>query len=118
MLTRIYGTAWPTEKELKAYLRRLEEARARDHRKIGKDLKLFTFSPDVGSGIPLFLPKGEMLRHLMEGYVREVQTRHGYEHVWTGNLVNEALYAKSGHLEHYQIGRASCREGGEISAVA
>ncbi|HVE99898.1 MAG TPA: threonine--tRNA ligase [Rubrobacteraceae bacterium] len=102
MLTRIYGTAWPTEKELKAYLRRLEEARARDHRKIGKDLKLFTFSPDVGAGIPLFLPKGEMLRYLMEGYVREVQTRYGYEHVWTGNLVNEALYAKSGHLEHYR----------------
>src|SRR5919199_1285826 len=102
MLTRVYGTAWPTEKELKAYLRRLEEARARDHRKIGKDLELFTFSPDTGAGIPLFLPKGEMLRHLMEGYVREVQTRHGYEHVWTGNLVNEKLYASSGHLEHYQ----------------
>jgi len=101
MLTRIYGTAWPTEKELKAYLRRLEEARQRDHRRIGKDLHLFTFSPDVGAGIPLFLPKGEMLRHLMESYVREVQTRHGYEHVWTGHLVNEALYAKSGHLEHY-----------------
>jgi threonyl-tRNA synthetase len=102
MLTRIYGTAWPTEKELKAHLHRLEEARARDHRKIGKDLKLFTFSPEVGAGIPLFLPKGEMLRQLMEGYVREVQTRHGYEHVWTGNLVNEKLYASSGHLEHYQ----------------
>ena len=101
MLTRVYGTAWPTEKELKAYLRRLEEAKARDHRKIGRDLKLFTFSPDVGAGIPLFLPRGEMLRHLMEEYVRDVQTRYGYEHVWTGNLVNEALYAKSGHLEHY-----------------
>ncbi|MEJ7814227.1 MAG: threonine--tRNA ligase [Rubrobacter sp.] len=102
MLTRVYGTAWPTEKELKAYLRRLEEARARDHRKIGKDLELFAFSPETGAGIPLFLPKGEMLRHLMEDYVREVQTRHGYEHVWTGHLVNEALYAKSGHLEHYR----------------
>ena len=102
MLTRIYGTAWPTEKELRAYLRRLEEAKARDHRKLGRDLKLFTFSPDVGAGIPLFLPKGEMLRHLMEEYVREVQTRHGYEHVWTGNLVNEKLYEKSGHLEHYK----------------
>src|SRR3990170_1005649 len=102
MLTRVYGTAWPTEKELKAYLRRLEEARARDHRKIGKDLKLFTFSSEVGAGIPLFLPRGEMLRHLMESYVREVQTRYGYEHVWTGNLVNEKLYASSGHLEHYQ----------------
>jgi threonyl-tRNA synthetase len=102
MLTRVYGTAWPTEKELKAYLRRLDEARARDHRKIGKDLDLFTFSPDTGAGIPLFLPKGEMMRHLMEDYVREVQTRHGYEHVWTGHLVNEALFAKSGHLEHYR----------------
>ena len=102
MLTRVYGTAWPTEKELKAYLRRLEEARARDHRKIGKDLDLFTFSPDTGAGIPLFLPKGEMMRHLMEDYVREVQTRHGYEHVWTGHLVNEVLFAKSGHLEHYR----------------
>ena len=102
MLTRVYGTAWPTEKELKAYLRRLEEARARDHRKIGKDLELFAFSPDTGAGIPLFLPKGEMLRHLMEDYVREIQTHHGYEHVWTGHLVNEALYAKSGHLEHYR----------------
>ena len=102
MLTRIYGTAWPTEKELKAYLRRLEEARARDHRKIGKDLELFAFSPDTGAGIPLFLPKGEMMRHLMEDYVREVQTRHGYEHVWTGHLVNEGLFAKSGHLEHYR----------------
>ncbi len=102
MLTRVYGTAWPTEKQLKAYLRRLEEARERDHRRVGKDLELFTFSPDVGAGIPLFQPKGEMLRHLMEGYVREVQTRHGYEHVWTGHLVNESLYAKSGHLEHYR----------------
>lgn len=102
MLTRIYGTAWPTEKQLKAYLRRLEEAKERDHRRIGRDLKLFTFSPDVGAGIPLFLPKGEMLRHLMEDYVREVQTRYGYDHVWTGNLVNEQLYEKSGHLEHYR----------------
>jgi threonyl-tRNA synthetase len=101
MLTRVYGTAWPTEKDLKAYLARLEEAKERDHRRIGKDLKLFTFSPDVGAGIPLFLPKGETLRHLMEEYVREVQTRYGYEHVWTGHLVNERLYARSGHLEHY-----------------
>src|ERR671914_87525 len=102
MLTRVYGTAWPTEKQLKAYLRRLEEAKERDHRRIGRDLGLFTFSPDVGAGIPLFLPKGEMLRHLMEEYVREVQTRHGYEHVWTAHVANEQLYAKSGHLEHYR----------------
>jgi threonyl-tRNA synthetase len=102
MLTRVYGTAWPTEKQLKAYLRRLEEAKERDHRKIGRELKLFSFSPDVGAGIPLFLPRGELLRHLMEGYVREVQSRHGYDHVWTGHLANEKLYEKSGHLEHYK----------------
>jgi threonyl-tRNA synthetase len=102
MLTRVYGTAWPTEKQLNAYLRHLEEVKARDHRKIGKDLGLFTFSPDIGAGIPLFLPKGEQLRHLMEDYVREVQTRHGYDHVWTGHLANEQLYVKSGHIEHYR----------------
>jgi threonyl-tRNA synthetase len=102
MLTRVYGTAWPTEKQLKAYLRHLEEVKARDHRKIGKDLNLFTFSPDIGAGIPLFLPKGEMLRHLMEDYVRDVQTRYGYAHVWTGHLANEQLYVKSGHIEHYR----------------
>ena len=115
MLTRIYGTAWSTEKELKAYLRRLEEARARDHRKVGRDLKLFTFSPDVGAGIPLFLPKGEMLRHLMEEYVREVQTRHGYDHVWTGNLANQKLYEKSGHLEHYRDAMFPAMQDGETS---
>ncbi|BBL78763.1 threonine--tRNA ligase [Rubrobacter xylanophilus] len=103
MLTRIYGTAWPTEKQLRAHLKRLEEARARDHRRLGRELDLFTFAPeDVGPGIPLFLPRGETLRHLMEGFVREVQTRNGYEHVWTGHLVNERLYARSGHLEHYR----------------
>jgi threonyl-tRNA synthetase len=101
MLTRVYGTAWATQKDLRAYLARVEEAKQRDHRRLGKDLELFTFSPEVGAGIPLFLPKGETLRHLMEGYVREVQTRYGYEHVWTGHLVNERLYATSGHLEHY-----------------
>ncbi|WP_119067744.1 threonine--tRNA ligase [Rubrobacter indicoceani] len=101
MLTRIYGTAWATEKQLKAYLKRLEEARERDHRKVGRELELFTFSPDIGAGLPVFFPKGEQLRHQMETYVREVQTRHGYDHVWSGNLANQKLYEKSGHLEHY-----------------
>jgi len=102
MLTRVYGTAWDSEEELLAYLDRLEEAKKRDHRKIGKDLGLFIFAPEeVGSGIPLFLPKGEMLRHLMESYVREVQTRYGYQHVWTGHLVRQDLYKKSGHYDNY-----------------
>lgn len=102
MLTRIYGTVWPTAEELQAYLDRLEEARRRDHRRIGKELGLFVFAPDdVGPGIPLFLPKGEVLRHLMEQYVRETQTRYGYQHVWTGHVVREDLYRKSGHLDNY-----------------
>ena len=101
MLQRIYGTAWRSQEELDAYLERLEEARKRDHRKLGKELGLFYFSDDVGPGIPLFTPKGEMLRYLMEGYVRETQTRYGYQHVWTGHLARESLYRTSGHYENY-----------------
>jgi threonyl-tRNA synthetase len=101
MLQRIYGTLFPTRDELDAYLEHLEEARRRDHRRLGKELGLFVFSEDVGPGIPLFLPKGEMLRHIMEEFVRETQTRHGYKHVWTGHVVKEDLYRRSGHLQHY-----------------
>jgi threonyl-tRNA synthetase len=101
MLQRIYGTAWPSREELDAYLQQLEEARKRDHRKLGRELGLFYFSEDIGPGIPIFTPKGEMLRYLMEGYVRETQTRHGYQHVWTGHLVKESLYHRSGHYENY-----------------
>jgi threonyl-tRNA synthetase len=102
MLQRIYGTAWQSPKELEEYLWRLEEARKRDHRKLGKELGLFFFSEDIGPGLPLFTPKGEMLRHLMESYVREVQTRYGYQHVWTGHLVKEDLYRRSGHYDNYK----------------
>jgi threonyl-tRNA synthetase len=102
MLQRIYGTAWETSQELEEYQWRLEEARKRDHRKLGRELGLFYFSEDVGPGLPLFTPKGEMLRYLMEGYVREVQTRYGYQHVWTGHLVKEDLYKRSGHYENYR----------------
>ncbi|HVA92874.1 MAG TPA: threonine--tRNA ligase [Chloroflexota bacterium] len=101
MLQRIYGAAFNTQEELDAHLHRLEQARLRDHRKLGKELRLFTFSEHIGPGLPLFLPRGEMLRHLMEGYVREAQTRYGYQHVWTGHMVKRELYARSGHLEHY-----------------
>lgn len=102
MLQRIYGTAWSSSNELEEYLTRLEEARKRDHRKLGRELGLFYFSEDVGPGLPLFTPKGEMLRHLMESYVREVQTKHGFQHVWTGHLVKEDLYRRSGHYENYK----------------
>ncbi len=102
MLQRVYGTAWETPDQLKDYLWRMEEARKRDHRKLGKDLGLFYFSDDVGPGLPLFTPKGEMLRHLMEGYVRDLQTSYGYQHVWTGHLVKEDLYKRSGHYDNYK----------------
>ncbi len=100
-LTRIYGTAWQKKSQLQAYLERLEEAKRRDHRVLGKQLGLFAFSEEIGPGIPLFLPKGEAIRHTMESYVRDLQTRHGYQHVWTGHLVRESLYKKSGHLAKY-----------------
>ena len=101
MLQRIYGVAFRTKEELEHYLWQLEEAKKRDHRKLGRELQLFTFSEDVGSGIPLFLPRGEIIRHEMERFVRELQTRFGYEHVWTGHLAKETLYKKSGHLDNY-----------------
>ena len=100
-LQRIYATAWPTQAELDDYLVLLEEARKRDHRKLGRELGLFYFSEEVGAGLPLFSPKGEQLRYQMERYVREAQTRYGYEHVWTGHMVKEDLYRKSGHYENY-----------------
>ena len=102
MLQRIYGTAWQSPKDLEKYLWKLEEAKKRDHRKLGKELGLFYFSDDVGPGLPLFTPKGEMLRHLMEDYVRQTQTRYGYQHVWTGHLVKEDLYKRSGHYDNYK----------------
>jgi threonyl-tRNA synthetase len=101
MLQRIYATAWPTQADLDKYLLMLEEARKRDHRKLGRELGLFYFSDEVGAGLPLFSPKGEQLRYQMERYVREAQTRHGYEHVWTGHMVKEDLFRKSGHYDNY-----------------
>jgi len=101
MLQRIYGTAWKSKSDLETYLNQLEEARKRDHRRVGRELGLFTLSEDIGQGIPIFFPKGEMVRYLMESYVREAQTRYGYQHIWTGHLVKEDLYVRSGHLEHY-----------------
>ncbi len=100
-LQRVYGALFATKDELAAHLERLEEAARRDHRRLGRELGLFTFSEDVGTGLPLFLPKGETLRHELETYTRELQTRKGFEHVWTGHLAKRQLYEKSGHLENY-----------------
>ena len=102
MLQRIYGTAWFTQEELDQYLWRLEEAQKRDHRKLGKELKLFVISDEVPAGVPLFLPRGETLRHEMESYVRETQEKYGYQHVWTSHIGKVRLYKTSKHWFNYR----------------
>ncbi len=102
MLQRIYGTAWFNQEELDQYLWRLEEALKRDHRKLGRELKLFVLSDDVCAGVPMFLPRGETLRHLMENYVRETQEKYGYQHVWTSNIGKVRLYKTSKHWYTYR----------------
>ncbi|MBX5450793.1 threonine--tRNA ligase [Thermogemmatispora sp.] len=113
MLQRLYGTAWFTQEELDQYLWRLEEAQKRDHRKLGRELKLFLMSEDVPAGVPLFLPHGEMLRHLMESYVRETQERYGYQHVWTGHLGKVRLYKTSKHWYTYRENMFPVMQGEE-----
>src|SRR5437660_779867 len=102
MLQRIYGTAWFTQEELDQYLWRLEEALKRDHRKLGRELKLFVLSDELPAGVPMFLPNGETLRHLMESYVRETQEKYGYQHVWTSHLGKVHLYKTSKHWYNYR----------------
>ncbi|HEY0756660.1 MAG TPA: threonine--tRNA ligase [Ktedonobacteraceae bacterium] len=102
MLQRIYGTAWFTQDELAQYLWRLEEAAKRDHRKLGRELKLFVMNENLPAGVPMFLPNGEMLRHQMESYVRETQERYGYQHVWTSHLGRVRLYKTSKHWFNYR----------------
>jgi len=101
-LQRIYGTAFFTQKDLDDYLARLEEARKRDHRKLGKELELFTVSEAVGAGLPLWLPKGATIRRLLEGYILEQERAAGYQHVYTPDLAKVDLYKRSGHWEHYK----------------
>lgn len=100
-LQRVYGTAWPTRDQLKDYLRRLEEAAKRDHRKIGEDLELFTFSDKIGKGLPLWMPNGTIIRDELEGWARETERRLGYQRVSTPHLTKDDLYYLSGHLPYY-----------------
>jgi threonyl-tRNA synthetase len=100
-LQRIYGTAFFTKKELDDYLNRLEEAKKRDHRRIGKELELFTVSELVGAGLPLWLPKGATVRRVLEEYILERERATGYQHVYTPDLAKVELYERSGHWEHY-----------------
>jgi threonyl-tRNA synthetase len=100
-LQRIYGTAFFSKKDLDDYLERIEDAKRRDHRRLGKELELFTVSDEVGSGLPLWLPKGATIRRLLEEYILGVERELGYEHVYTPSLAKVDLYVRSGHWAHY-----------------
>jgi len=100
-LTRVYGITFPKQKLLEEYLIMLEEAKKRDHRKIGKELELFTFSQKVGQGLPLWLPKGAMLRERLENFLKKVQKKYGYEQVITPHIGQKELYVTSGHFAKY-----------------
>ena len=102
MLQRIYGVSFPKASQLEEHLALLEEAKQRDHRKIGKDLDLFFTDPLVGAGLPMYLPKGATIRRLLERYIQDKELKLGYWHVYTPSLANVALYKTSGHWEHYK----------------
>ncbi|AYQ32336.1 threonine--tRNA ligase [Runella sp. SP2] len=101
MLTRVYAVTFPKQKELDEYIHLLEEAKKRDHRKLGKELELFTFSEKVGQGLPLWLPKGALLRERLESFLRRAQVRAGYSPVVTPHIGGKQLYITSGHWEKY-----------------
>ncbi|MDT0168809.1 threonine--tRNA ligase [Pseudarthrobacter sp. BRE9] len=103
-LQRIYGTAWPTKEALKAYQERIAEAERRDHRKLGSELDLFSFPDELGSGLPVFHPKGGIIRKEMEDYSRQRHVEAGYEFVYTPHITKGHLYEVSGHLDWYKDG--------------
>ena len=102
MLQRIYGTVFSTKKELKEYLIFLEEAKKRDHRKLGKEMEIYTFDDEVGPGLPLWLPNGGIIIDELEALAKEIEPRHGYQRVRTPHLTKGDLYKKSGHLDLYK----------------
>ncbi len=101
MLTRIYGLAFESKEELDAYRTQVEEAKARDHKKLGKELDLFYFDDEVGKGLPMWTPRGTVMKFALEEYTRTLERKYGYEHVCTPYLANQKLYVTSGHLAHY-----------------
>lgn len=117
MLTRIYGTAFESKQELDDYLTMLEEAKKRDHRKLGQQLDLFTFSPLVGAGLPLFTPRGTVVRHELDQLVWELRQGHGYERVEIPHITKKDLFEKSGHWEKFgdELFKIATREGHEFA---
>lgn len=114
MLTRLYGTAFADKKELKKYLNRLEEARKRDHRKLGKQLSLFTIADEIGPGLILWQPRGSMLRKLIEDYWKDEHYRHGYQLLYTPHIARQDLWRTSGHLDFYGENMYSAMEIDEV----
>ncbi len=102
MLQRIYGVSYPAQDQLDAHLHRLEEARRRDHRRIGRELGLFQILPEVGPGLPLWLPKGATVRRIIERYIVDLEIASGYEHVYSQEIASSQLYKLSGHWDHYR----------------
>ena len=117
MLQRIYATAFDSKEGLEKYLEELEEAKQRDHRKIGKDLELFMTHELVGSGLPMYLPNGATVRRLLERYIVDKEVAMGYKHVYTPSLANVALYKTSGHWDHYKEDMFPIMEMGQESMV-
>jgi len=117
MLTRIYGLAFDTEEELRAYELQIEEAKKRDHRKLGKEQDLFTFSELVGAGLPLWTPKGTLIRHLLDEYMWRLRSKHGYQRVTIPHITKKDLYEKSGHWDKFadELFRITTREGKEYA---
>jgi len=102
MLQRIYGVSYPAQDQLDGHLHRLEEARRRDHRRIGRELGLFQILPEVGPGLPLWLPKGATVRRIIERYIIDLEIASGYEHVYSQEIASSQLYKLSGHWDHYR----------------
>lgn len=117
MLTRIYGLAFDTKEELEAYETQIEEAKKRDHRKMGKEQDLFTFSELVGSGLPLWTPKGTIVRHLLDTYIWKLREKHGYQRVTIPHITKKDLYETSGHWQKFgdELFRIKTREGKEYA---
>ena len=117
MLQRIYGTAWQTQEQLEHYLEQVEDAKRRDHRRIGKELDLFTFSDLVGPGLPLWLPKGATIRRELERWVTDLELERGYQHVITPDVAKVEMYKVSGHWDHYKDVMFPVMEDGEEQLV-
>lgn len=102
MLTRIYGTAFESQEELEQYINQLEEAKKRDHKKLGQEMGLFVFSETVGKGLPIWTPKGATIRRILERFIVDEEIKRGYQHVYTPDIANLDLYKKSGHYPYYK----------------